>query len=88
MKDILDAQQQHWQKTFIQKLEMFGSEPSEPARVAAELFDKEGKTRILELGGGQGATRSFLPVQAFMCMCWTIPTARLMRSGTKRDNLD
>lgn len=54
MKAILDAQRQHWQKTFIQKPEMFGSEPSHPARATAELFEQEGKTRILELGGGQG----------------------------------
>jgi SAM-dependent methyltransferase len=65
MKDILDAQQQHWQKTFIQKPEMFGSEPSEPARVAAESFDKEGKTRILELGGGQGRDTLFFARAGF-----------------------
>jgi SAM-dependent methyltransferase len=54
MKDLLDAQRIHWQKTFVQNPEMFGSEPSQPARAATELFEKEGKTSILELGGGQG----------------------------------
>lgn len=54
MEDPLDAQRHHWQKTFIQKPEMFGSQPSQPARAAAELFAKEGSNRILELGGGQG----------------------------------
>ena len=65
MKDILDAQQQHWQKTFIQKPEMFGSEPSQPARAAAELFEKESKARILELGGGQGRDTFFFARAGF-----------------------
>lgn len=54
MKDALDAQRHHWQKTFIQKPEMFGSQPSQPAQAAAELFAREGRNHILELGGGQG----------------------------------
>jgi ubiquinone/menaquinone biosynthesis C-methylase UbiE len=54
MKEILDAQRQHWQKTFVEKPDMFGVEPSDPARIAAEMFKKESKNRILELGGGQG----------------------------------
>lgn len=59
MKDILDAQRQHWQTTFSQRPDLFGSEPSEPAQAAAELFKKEGMTRILELGGGQGRDTLF-----------------------------
>jgi len=54
MKEILDAQRQHWQKTFAQKPDMFGTEASDPARFAAKMFKDERKTRILELGGGQG----------------------------------
>jgi len=65
MKEILDAQRQRWQKTFIQKPEMFGSGPSQPARAAAELFEKEGKTRILELGGGQGRDTLFFARAGF-----------------------
>ena len=65
MNDILDAQQQHWEKILTQKPEMFGSEPSQPARVAAELFEKEGKARILELGGGQGRDTLFFARAGF-----------------------
>jgi SAM-dependent methyltransferase len=65
MKELLDAQQQHWQKTFVQKPEMFGSEPSQPARAAAELFEKDGKTKILELGGGQGRDTLFFARAGF-----------------------
>lgn len=54
MKEVLNAQQQHWQKTFFQNPDFFGAKASDPARFAAEMFKKESKTRILELGGGQG----------------------------------
>lgn len=53
-KEALNNQQLHWQNTFSQKSDMFGDESSEPARRAAELFKKEDKTKILELGAGQG----------------------------------
>lgn len=54
IKEVLDAQQKHWEQTFIEKPEMFGVEPSDSARKAAEIFKKEGKKEILELGCGQG----------------------------------
>lgn len=38
---------------------MFGSEPSSAARTAAELFQKERKIQILELGAGQGRDTFF-----------------------------
>lgn len=53
-REFLDAQQQQWQDSFLEMPEMFGSEASNPAIKAAELFGKEGKTNILELGSGQG----------------------------------
>ncbi|MFN2361169.1 MAG: class I SAM-dependent methyltransferase, partial [Marinobacter sp.] len=65
MKDILDAQQRHWQETFVQKPEMFGADPSQPAQAAADLFEKEGKTKILELGGGQGRDTLFFARAGF-----------------------
>lgn len=65
MENILNAQRQHWQKTFSQTPEMFGSEPSIPACVAAQLFKKEGKRRILELGGGQGRDTIFFARSGF-----------------------
>jgi len=38
---------------------MFGGEPSEPARKALELFEREGVQDLLELGGGQGRDTIF-----------------------------
>lgn len=52
--EILDAQNPHWEKTYIKNPEMFGEEPSEPARKAVEVFTEAGVKNLLELGGGQG----------------------------------
>jgi SAM-dependent methyltransferase len=50
----LRKQQQHWECVFSGNASMFGEEPSSPAQWAVRLFRKEGKTKILELGFGQG----------------------------------
>ena len=41
-KEVLDAQNQHWESTFSQHPDMYGLRPSEPARKAAEMFKREG----------------------------------------------
>jgi len=55
----LDAQQQHWENSFSEKPEMFGSQPSDPARKALEIFQREKIQKVLELGGGQGRDTIF-----------------------------
>jgi SAM-dependent methyltransferase len=55
----LNAQREHWERAFSSKPAMFGEEASYPAHVAADLFRREGKNRILELGGGQGRDSLF-----------------------------
>jgi SAM-dependent methyltransferase len=65
VKEVLNGQHTYWEKTFGEKPEMFGSEPSEPARRAAELFKREGKAKILELGCGQGRDSIFFAGKGF-----------------------
>lgn len=64
-KEILNGQIHQWENSFSQKPDMFGVEPSEPARKAAELFRKEDKTKILELGAGQGRDTVFFARSGF-----------------------
>lgn len=64
-KEVLEGQRQHWETAFSQKRDMFGSEPSDPALKVAELFKREGKNDLLELGGGQGRDTLFFARQAF-----------------------
>jgi SAM-dependent methyltransferase len=65
MKEILDVQKEHWEKTFSAESDFFGDEPSDPARRAAELYSKETKKVILELGGGQGRDTLFFARRRF-----------------------
>ncbi|MGO9139180.1 MAG: class I SAM-dependent methyltransferase [Syntrophales bacterium] len=65
MTKILDAQLRHWQEAFVRNHDMFGALPSDSARTAAEIFKKENKTALLELGGGQGRDTIFLARNGF-----------------------
>ena len=62
---VLNRQNPHWENTYSSNPEMFGEEPSEPARKAAEIFKQEGKRNILELGGGQGRDTVYLANNGF-----------------------
>ena len=64
-KKILDKQAQHWENIFITRPETFGVAPSAAAIKAAETFNKEGITNILELGAGQGRDALFFAQKGF-----------------------
>jgi len=64
-KQVLEGQHLHWDTTFSQRPEMFGAEPSAPALEAADLFRREGKTDLLELGAGQGRDTLFFAREGF-----------------------
>jgi SAM-dependent methyltransferase len=64
-KPILDAQKKHWDGTLRSRPEMFGSDPSEPARKAAADLKAAGARRVLELGGGQGRDSLFFAAEGF-----------------------
>lgn len=64
-KPVLDAQARHWESTLGTKPEMFGRDPSEPARRSFAEFRAAGVERILELGGGQGRDSLFFAAEGF-----------------------
>lgn len=64
-KGILKKQRQHWENKFSHKSDMFGIEASVAAQKAAKKFKKEGKNKILELGGGQGRDTIFFAQNGF-----------------------
>ncbi|MFB7443117.1 SAM-dependent methyltransferase, partial [Streptomyces mirabilis] len=53
-KRVADAQRAHWQAAYTQHPQMYGTEPSEPARHAAEVVRTAGASTVLELGAGHG----------------------------------
>ena len=64
----LDQQSQHWEKSFSNKPEMFGLEPSKAAKEAKKIFETQKvktffarkKINILELGAGLGRDTTYL----------------------------
>jgi SAM-dependent methyltransferase len=64
-KEVLNAQRQHWEESFSQRPEMFGAQPSFSARKAAATFQKEGRSKLLELGAGQGRDTIFFAQSGF-----------------------
>ena len=64
-KPVLDAQKQHWEGMLESGPEMFGRDPSEPARRTAAELKSSGAQRILELGGGQGRDSLFFAAEGF-----------------------
>ncbi len=64
-KKNLDGQREHWERTFEEKPEMFGAEPSYPARKALDIFKAAGSKKILELGCGQGRDTLYFAQNGF-----------------------
>ena len=64
-KKILDKQVQYWENHYITNPERLGFSPSAAAIKAAETFNKEGITNILELGAGQGSDTLFFAQKGF-----------------------
>jgi SAM-dependent methyltransferase len=59
-KDILNQQSQHWETNFSNKPEMFGLEPSYPAKKALDIFRENNLTNVIELGAGLGRDSIYL----------------------------
>ena len=64
-KKILNKQVQHWENYYTTNSDTFGASPSIAAIKAAETFNKEGITNILELGAGQGGDTLFFAQKGF-----------------------
>ena len=59
--DLAGRQRRHWQQTYTEHPDMYGLEPSAPARYAVDLFRQRGVRTVLELGAGHGRdTLAFL----------------------------
>jgi len=58
-QEKLDQQSQHWELNFSSKPEMFGLEPSEPAKTSLKIFKEKKIDKIVELGAGLGRDTIF-----------------------------
>lgn len=64
-RQVLNAQKGHWEDIYAEESDFFGEEPSYSAKKAAETFKTMGKSKILELGAGQGRDALFFVSQGF-----------------------
>jgi len=55
----LDQQSQHWENNFSSKPEMFGLDPSLPAKKSLKIFQEKKISKIAELGPGLGRDTIF-----------------------------
>jgi SAM-dependent methyltransferase len=56
---LASAQRRHWSRVLGERADRYGTEPSAPARAAAERFAAAGAVDLLELGAGQGRDSVF-----------------------------
>ena len=85
----LDQQSQHWEKNFSNKPEMFGLEPSIPAKKALNFFKEKKINNIIELGAGLGRDSIFfaknnLKIQA---LDYSSSGIEIINNKIKKDNL-
>lgn len=64
-REAVNGQQRQWEEVFAAEPDLYGTEPSVPARKTAVLFAKPEGTRILELAGGQGRDSLYFAGQGF-----------------------
>jgi SAM-dependent methyltransferase len=61
--EAIAGQPEHWAATFDANPDMYGTNPSAPGLVAAEVFAAAGAGSVLELGAGQGRDTLYLARQ-------------------------
>lgn len=87
-RETLNGQGDHWDKTFQNKPDMFGVEPSYAARKAVDMFKEEDKTKVLELGSGQGRDTIFLAQQGLQVYALDYCESGINLMSQKVEDLD
>jgi SAM-dependent methyltransferase len=62
---VAETQRAHWQATYTEHPQIYGTKPSEPARYAADAFRAIGARTVLELGAGHGRDAVFFAREGF-----------------------
>ena len=85
----LDQQSQHWEKSFSNKPEMFGIEPSLSAKKALKLFQKKKIDKIIEIGAGLGRDTIFFAKNSIhiTALDYSGSGIKVINQKAKQDNL-
>ena len=86
---ILNQQSQHWEKNFSSKPEMFGLEPSLPAKNSLKLFKESKISKIVEFGAGLGRDTLFFAKNSIhtTALDYSPSGIKVINQKTKKDNL-
>ena len=82
----MDGQREHWETVFAENPDMYGVDPSDPARFALDSFERESVREVLELGAGQGRdTLAFLAAGYHVtALDYAEETLRTLEEGARR----
>ncbi len=85
----LDQQSQHWEKSFSNKPEMFGLEPSTSAKKALKLFQNKKINKIIEIGAGLGRDTLFFAKNSIhtTALDYSASGIQVINQKTKQENL-
>ena len=79
---VAGAQRAHWQTTYTRHPQMYGTEPSEAARHAVEVFRAAGARTVLELGAGHGRDALLFAREGFTVNATDFSAAALEQLGS------
>ena len=85
----LDLQSQHWESNFSSKPEMFGLNPSIPAKKALKLFQEKKIDKIVEIGAGLGRDTIFFAKNSIhtTALDYSPTGIKVINQKTKKNNL-
>ncbi len=85
----LDQQSQHWESNFSNKPEMFGLNPSLPAKKALKLFQEKKINKIIEIGAGLGRDTIFFAKNKIhtTALDYSFSGIKVINQKTNKENL-
>ena len=86
---VLNQQSQHWEKNFSSKPEMFGLDPSEPAKKSLKLFQEKKINKIVELGAGLGRDTIFFAKNSIHvnALDYSVSGIKIINEKAEKQNL-
>ena len=88
-KKALNDQSQHWESNFSSKPEMFGLEPSIPAKNALKIFQENNINNIVELGAGLGRDTLYFAKNSLYvdALDYTVSGIKIIKEKAKKQDL-
>jgi ubiquinone/menaquinone biosynthesis C-methylase UbiE len=86
-RSAIESQRQHWQRTFAANPDMYGTQASDPGQYAVDMFTRERKHDVLELGAGQGRDTFAFLAAGFNVTALDYESASVLAMRDRADSL-